>query len=112
MARTRPWPPPAHPDTVQEVLDAIAHTHDHILKTVGDGFAALRTEIRHMSGTLTEQLDAATAAIRADVAAVAAEVATLLAGMNTGDQITQQQVDALTAIDASLKAIPPAPAAP
>ncbi len=61
-----------------------------------------------MSGSLTDQLNAAIAAIQADVAAVAAEVSQLLAGMTTGDQITQAQVDALTAIDASLKAIPPA----
>ncbi len=66
-----------------------------------------------MSGSLTDQLNAAIAAIQADVAAVAAEVSQLLAGMTTGDQITQAQVDALTAIDTSLKAIPPvAPSEP
>lgn len=62
-----------------------------------------------MSGTLSEQLDAATAAIQADVAAVSAEVSKLLAGVTPGSTITQAQVDALTAIDASLKAIPAAP---
>lgn len=68
-----------------------------------------------MSGTLSEQLDAATAAIRDDVAAVSAEVTQLLAGVTPGSTITQAQVDALTAIDASLKAIPaaaPTPPAP
>lgn len=62
-----------------------------------------------MSGTLSEQLDAATAAIKADVQAVSDEVTKLLAGLTPGTTITQAQVDALTAIDASLKAIPPAP---
>lgn len=68
------------------------------------------TEELIMSGTtLSEQLDAATAAIQADVAAVSAEVTKLLAGVTPGSTITQAQIDALIAIDASLKAIPPAP---
>lgn len=62
-----------------------------------------------MSQTLSQQLDAATQAIRDDVAAVSAEVTALLAGVTPGSTITQAQVDALTAIDASLKAIPAAP---
>ncbi len=63
-----------------------------------------------MSGqTLSQQLDAATAAIQADVAAVSAEVTKLLGELTPGATITQSQIDALTAIDASLKAIPPAP---
>ena len=62
-----------------------------------------------MSQTLSQQLDAATQAIRDDVAAVSAEVTQLLAGVTPGSTITQAQVDALTAIDASLKAIPAAP---
>lgn len=94
-------------------------THHHITLSLSDeltvflrqAVAHITQEIRTMSGTLSEQLDAATAAIQADVAAVAAEVATLLAGMTPGDAITQAQVDALNAIDASLKAIPPVPAA-
>ena len=69
----------------------------------------LLEELKAMSGTLSEQLDAATAAIQADVAAVAAEVTKLLGELTPGSTITQAQVDALTAIDASLKAIPPAP---
>jgi hypothetical protein len=75
-------------------------------------FAALQKqlkELKTMSGTLAEQLTAATAAIRQDVAAVSDEVSKLLAGMTPGTTITQQMVDDLTAIDASLKAIPPAP---
>ena len=65
-----------------------------------------------MSQTLSQQLDAATQAIRDDVAAVSAEVSQLLAGVTPGSTITQAQVDALTAIDASLKAIPAAPTPP
>jgi hypothetical protein len=61
-----------------------------------------------MSGSLSAQLDAVTQAIRDDVAAVSAEVSQLLAGVTPGSTITQAQVDALTAIDASLKAIPAA----
>jgi hypothetical protein len=62
-----------------------------------------------MSQSLSQQIDAATAAIQADVAAVSAEVSALLAGVKPGSTITQAQVDALTAIDTSLKAIPAAP---
>lgn len=62
-----------------------------------------------MGTTLSEQLDAATAAIQADVANVAAEVTKLLGELTPGATITQSQIDALIAIDASLKAIPPAP---
>ncbi len=62
-----------------------------------------------MSATLSEQLDAATAAIKADVAGVSAEVTKLLGELTPGSTVTQAQVDALNAIDASLKAIPPAP---
>ena len=66
-----------------------------------------------MSGSLSAQLDAVTQAIRDDVAAVSAEVSQLLAGVTTGSTVTQAQVDALTAIDQSLKAIPAAnPPAP
>ena len=64
-----------------------------------------------MSQSLSAQLDAATQAIRDDVAAVSAEVSKLLAGVTPGSTISQAQVDALTAIDASLKAIPQPPAA-
>jgi paraquat-inducible protein B len=75
-----------------------------------DRFSALQhqmKELKTMSGTLAEQLTAATVAIRQDVANVSAEVTQLLAGMTPGTTITQQMVDDLTAIDASLKAIPP-----
>lgn len=95
------------------------HLHFHGL----DGLLAIALADRHllhriltnterlteMGTSLSEQLDAATAAIKADVQAVSAEVTKLLAGLTPGSTITQAQVDALTAIDASLKAIPPAP---
>ncbi len=76
-----------------------------------DRFDALHKqmkELKTMSGTLAEQLTAATVAIRQDVANVSAEVTQLLASMTPGTTITQQMVDDLTAIDTSLKAIPPA----
>lgn len=78
------------------------------LAPVLTAIATLSQKVDHMSQTLSEQLDAATAAIQADVAAVSAEVTALLASVTPGSMITQAQVDALTAIDASLKAIPPA----
>ena len=81
----------------QRILDAIAALQTSVLQ-----------EIKTMSGTLSEQLDAVTAAIVADVAAVSAEVTKLLGEIVPGATITQAQVDALTAIDTSLKAIPPA----
>jgi hypothetical protein len=68
----------------------------------------LTAKVDHMSQSLSAQLDAATQAIRDDVAAVSAEVSKLLAGVTPGSTITQAQVDALTAIDTSLKAIPAA----
>lgn len=77
----------------------------HILKA----FHEVKQEIHNMGTSLSAQLDAVTAAIQADVAAVSAEVSQLLAGVqNQGGTITQAQIDALTAIDASLKAIPAA----
>lgn len=69
----------------------------------------LSTEIMTMSASLTQQLQDAINAISADVDAVSAEVTALLAGVTAGDPITQAQVDALTSIDARLKAIPAAP---
>ena len=72
-------------------IDAILHNTERLIT---------------MSQTLSQQLDAATQAIRDDVAAVSAEVTALLAGVTPGSTITQAQVDALTAIDQSLKAIP------
>jgi hypothetical protein len=81
-------------------------------------FTDITQRIIAMSQSLSQQLDAVTQAIRDDVAAVSAEVGRLLGTMQPGSQITQAQVDALTAIDTSLKAIPsdtpaatPAPAA-
>jgi len=69
---------------------------------------AIQLEIKIMSQSLSAQLDAATAAVETDVAAVAAEVSALLASMTPGNQITQAQVARVTAIDAAMKAIPPA----
>jgi hypothetical protein len=62
-----------------------------------------------MSGSLSDQLNAVTAAISAEVDTVSAEVAQLLAGLTPGATIQQSQVDALTAISDRLKAIPAAP---
>jgi len=68
----------------------------------------LRQDIQTMSGTLSDKLDAATAAVETDVATVSAEVSQLLASMTPGSQITQAQIDRITAIDTAMKAIPPA----
>ena len=90
-----------HHDSLEQRIAAML---DAALKPI---LTALQ-ELKHMSQTLSQQLDAATQAIRDDVAAVSAEVTALLAEVTPGSTITQAQVDALTAIDASLKAIPPA----
>jgi hypothetical protein len=86
-------------------IDGLAELGALFLK----GFNKLEQEIQTMSQTLSQQIDAATAAIVADVSAVSAEVGRLLASLSPGSQVTQAQVDALTAIDTSLKAIPPSP---
>lgn len=81
---------------------------DPLAVIINAGVCAILERIAAMSMTLSQQLDAATQAIRDDVAAVSAEVTALLAGVTPGSTITQAQVDALNAIDASLKAIPAA----
>ena len=78
----------------------------HEARAILAELATLNAKVDHMSQSLSAQLDAATQAIRDDVAAVSAEVTKLLAGVTPGSTITQAQVDALTAIDTSLKAIP------
>ena len=75
---------------------------------IAASLSQLSKDIKTMSGTLSEQLDAATSAIETDVAAVASEVTQLLASMTPGSQVTQAQIDRLTAIDTAMKAIPPA----
>jgi hypothetical protein len=84
--------------------DSIAGRLDRILESLSN----LHLELHRMSQTLSQQLDAATTAIETDVAAVATEVSQLLASMTPGSQVTQAQVDRLTAIDTAMKAIPPA----
>jgi hypothetical protein len=82
-------------------------TQGAVLDAIAQSTATIVSRIIEMSGTLSAQLDAATAAVETDVAAVAAEVSQLLASMTPGSQITQSQVDRVTAIDTALKAIPP-----
>jgi hypothetical protein len=79
-----------------------------ILAAIANLQTNLQKEITTMSQTLSQQLDTATAAVETDVAAVAAEVSQLLASMTPGTQITQAQIDRVTAIDTAMKAIPPA----
>lgn len=99
-----PWPPFAYFETVHEVLHAVSHLWKH----ADDRFNRISREIAQMSQSLSDRLDAATAAIETDVAAVSAEVSQLLAGMTPGSTITEAQVARVEAIDAALKAIPPA----
>jgi archaellum component FlaC len=86
----------------------------------------LRRELRIMSQSLSEQLDAALAGIKddiaeiaADVSAVAQQISTLQSELSPGSTITQAQVDAINAQKAALDAVkasldslatPPAPA--
>ncbi len=97
----------SHPPTT--LLNVTVSLSDDLTALLRQSVASIRQEIKAMSTSLSAQLDAATQAIRDDVAAVSAEVTALLATVTPGDTITQAQVDALNAIDASLKAIPPAP---
>ena len=97
---------------IEELLRAILQvkiSQEITLVRIESKLDQLKLEIQNVSTSLSEQLDAITASIKADVAAVSAEVSTLLNGVSAGDTITQAQIDALTAIDASLKAIPAAP---
>lgn len=86
--------------------------HKTLRQHIDRRFDAIEQEIRIMSQSLSDQLNAALAAISADVDAVGAEVTALLAALQgqVGQPVTQAMVDAATNIDARLKAIPPAPA--
>lgn len=68
-------------------------------------------ELKRMSGSISDQIDASTAAISSDldaltaaVTSVSAEIAALQAGMPAGSTVTQAQADALKAADDRLKA--------
>ena len=74
-----------------------------------------------MSTTLSQQIDAVTAALQADMADISAKVDQILASLQPGSMVTQAQVDALNALKASADAVaakvdaavaPPAPPAP
>jgi hypothetical protein len=75
-----PWSPHPQPDTVHEVLAALAHLHDQLAA----GFTTLTARIDTMSQTdqqhadaLTAQLDALDGTLKAGVAAITAEIAAL-----------------------------------
>lgn len=86
---------------------------------------ALAKEIRTMSETISQQIDASTAAITADIAALATaigmvkdEIAALHAALIPGATVTQDQADKLAAVHtmmtaqvAALQALEPAPPA-
>lgn len=101
-------------------IDVHLHFHDleRIVPLLVDRSSALLElfhlvrELKAMSTSLSQQLDAATQTIQTgisqlstDVSAVAAEVNALLAGVTTGSTITQAQVDKLTAIASSVTAL-------
>lgn len=108
--------------------------HLHVRGVDGDTLRQILTNTERlltMSGTLAEQLAAAQAAtaasldaIATDVTEIGADVDQLLAGMQPGTTITQEMVDAATAISSRVGAVkdgldainakvpPPAPATP
>lgn len=72
---------------------------------------AILQEIRTMSETISQQVDASTAAIQSDIAALAtavgvvkAEIAALQVTVVPGSVVTQGQADALASLHASLSA--------
>lgn len=74
-----------------------------------------------MSQTVSQQIDAITAGLKADMEDIAAKVDQMIASMQPGSAVTQAQVDALAAIKTGLDAVvvkvdaataPPAPPAP
>lgn len=78
----------------------------------------IATKVDLMSQTLSQQIDAVTAGLRADMEDIAAKIDTILTSMPPGSQVTQEQVDALAAIKTGLDAVaakvdaataPPAP---
>jgi hypothetical protein len=105
------------------------------LAAITAAIAVLNKDLLHMSGTLSDQIDAATASIQADLSALVtgvtdvgaeitnlqAQLAAALAQVPAGSTINQAQVDALNAVAAGLAtqasaleamAVPPANPAP
>lgn len=97
-----------------ERIDVHAHVAGlaELAQLVVTGFKELKQEIHTMSGTLAEQLAAAQAdtnakldSIGTDVTEISADVDSLLAGMNTGDAVTQAMVDAAVGIQTRVTAL-------
>jgi hypothetical protein len=58
-----------------------------------------------MSQSLSQQIDAVTAALKADMDDISAKVDQILASLQPGSMVTQAQVDALNALKASADAV-------
>lgn len=93
--------PPDQTINVNVHLPALAELAALVIK----GFNELRRDIHTMSSTLAEQLAAAQAetsaaldGIATDVSEIAADVDSLLAAAPVGSVLTQEAVDAMTAI--------------
>lgn len=108
-------------DLFTQVLAALSptaaqHSDDAVLAAISAGVETVVQEIRTMSQTMSDKLDANEATLEADVTAmgdaVTAEIAVLTAELTPGSQITQAQLDRLAAIDAKVKALMPAAVAP
>jgi len=98
---------PHHPSREQTTREADA-TAASILAAI----SKISKDIEHMSESLSQQIDAATAELQADLAALTTGVASLesqlaeaLGGVTAGSTVTQAQVDALTAVHTSLAAL-------
>lgn len=98
---------------LRELLRAssvIIASHARIEAKIDQHFANLSKEIQMSQSNLSAQLDAATASLKADLGTLLSE----FSGAAPGDQITQAQIDAITALDTSVKAViqPPADTPP
>src|SRR6185312_1972908 len=105
-----PWPAHPHPGTVEEVLAAVSHLHDHALNAVDAStsrllieFDQLRKDLAAMSASaqdradaLTAQITAMDAALQTGINAIHAEIAALKA------QGTPVNLDPLSAAVATL----------
>lgn len=111
-----------HHEAQHERFDELARDFATIKQTLATGFDYLDRRLHlllkaterliEMSSTLAEQLAAAQAdtnakldSIGTDVTEISADVDSLLAGMNTGDAVTQAMVDAAVGIQTRVTAL-------
>ncbi len=99
-----PWPQHKNPDTVHEVLAALAHLHDHLLNALDASTSRIQVEldaitarIKAMSATMQTAIDSLTQQVAAETT-VNASAVTLINGFAAR---LQTAIDAATAAGAS-----------